>query len=357
MGFFVCEKSVRVLFRLSELRRNLESEQRAHSPLLAAGCFNDTQAIGRNPLKKVKVIVNPASGKGHGQRAVPVIKKEFDQSGLDYSLVMTEHPGHAMVLAQQAVEEGCDVVVAAGGDGTVNEVVNGLMLVKKFTGKTAAMGVLGVGRGNDFAYGAGIPHGLDEGMACILQNHRQRIDIGRIMVDDDTAPRFFANGIGIGFDAVVGFEAAKLKLTGFAAYAVAAVKTIFLYDKAPVIRLDIDGEVSDRPSLMVSVMNGRRMGGGFMMAPEASMSDGKFSLCLAGDANRRTIFGIMPRFMKGTQEGHPVIEMRLAEKLTVTALEHPLPAHADGETLCENGKRLDIELLKAQIEVICRKPV
>jgi len=303
-------------------------------------------------MNKVKVIVNPVSGKGHGLKAVPEIEARLTESGINFDLIMTEHPGHAMVLAQQAVEEGYDVVVAAGGDGTVNEVVNGLMLVKQFTGKTAALGVLCVGRGNDFAFGAGIPHDLNEGIDCLVQNRRRRIDIGRVMVDSDPSPRFFANGIGIGFDAVVGFEAAKLKLSGFLAYAVAAVKTIFLYDKAPVIRMQIDGEAKDSPSLMVSIMNGRRMGGGFLMAPDGDMGDGWLSLCLAGNANRRTIFSLLPRFMNGTQTGHPLIEMRLAEKITVEALEKPLPAHADGETLCEAGEKLAVELLTEQMEVI-----
>lgn len=305
-------------------------------------------------MKKVKVIVNPASGKGNGLKATPEIREQLTRAGIPFDLVMTKHPGHAMVLAQQAVEDMFDTVIAAGGDGTVNEVVNGLMLVKQFTGKTAALGVLCVGRGNDFAFGAGIPFDLDAGCRCLAQNHRRLIDVGRVLVDDDPAPRFFCNGIGIGFDAVVGFEAAKFKhISGFLSYAAGALKTIFLYDKAPVIGLNIDGDFREQASLMVSIMNGRRMGGGFLMAPEGDMGDGHFSLCIAGDAKRRTIFSVIPRFMKGTQAGHPVIEMRLAKHLTVTAMDAPLPAHADGETLCESGRNLTVELLPGQIEIVC----
>ena len=304
-------------------------------------------------MRRVKVIANPVSGKGFGLKSVPVIEEKLSNSNIDYDLILTEHQGHAMVLAQQAVEEGFNEVIAAGGDGTVNEVINGLMLVKQFTGKTAVLGVLSVGRGNDFAYGANIPKPLNKGFSCLMENRRQTIDVGRVMVDDNPSPRFFANGIGIGFDAVVGFEAAKLKLTGFPAYAVAALKTIFLYNEAPVIRLNVDGESKDIPSLMVSIMNGRRMGGGFMMAPDGDMGDGKFSLCIAGAANRRTILSLLPKFMKGSQESHSAIETRLAKKVTVEALDSPLPAHADGETLCERGERLVIELLPRQLEIIC----
>ena len=90
-----------------------------------------------------------------------------------------------------------------------------------------------------------------------------------------------------------------------------------------------------------------------MMAPSGDMKDGQFSLCIAGDANRRTILSLLPRFMKGTQEGHPVIEMRYAKKVMVEALHSPLPAHADGETLCEQGEKLVIEVLPKQLEILC----
>lgn len=305
-------------------------------------------------MKQVKVILNPASGKGHGLRAVNEIEQRLKGLNITYDLVKTQHPGHGISLTQEAVNDGFDTVIAAGGDGTVNEVANGLMLVKQFTGKTASMGVICVGRGNDFAFGANIPKDLASGFQCLADNHRRWIDVGRVVVDTNPAPRFFVNGIGIGFDAVVGFEAAKFKhISGFLGYAVAALKTIFLYDKAPMIHLLVDGKEIGRPSLMVSVMNGRRMGGGFLMAPEGDMSDGQFSICIAGDANRRTILALIPRFMKGTQSDHPIIEMLLAKKIQIKSKETSLPAHADGETLCEAGEVLDVEILPKQIEIIC----
>lgn len=305
-------------------------------------------------MKQVKVILNPASGKGNGLKSMHDIEQRLEGLNITYDLVKTQHPGHGIALTQQAVNEGFDTVIAAGGDGTVNEVANGLMLVKQFTGKTAAMGVICVGRGNDFSFGANIPKDLDSGFQCLKNNHRQWIDVGRVVVDTNPAPRFFVNGIGIGFDAVVGFEAAKFKhISGFLGYAVAALKTIFLYDQAPMIHLQVDGNEMDQPSLMISIMNGRRMGGGFLMAPDGDMSDGYFSICVAGDANRRTILAVIPRFMKGTQVGHPIIEMLLAKNIKVKSKDTSLPAHADGETLCEAGEALDIEILPKQIEIIC----
>jgi diacylglycerol kinase family enzyme len=159
--------------------------------------------------------------------------------------------------------------------------------------------------------------------------------------------------VGIGFDAVVGFEALKLKrLHGFPSYIVAALKTIFLYFQAPILRIEFDGQVLTQPALMVSIMNGRRLGGGFMMAPEGRTDDGLFDLTIADQVSRPAIFALLFRFMQGTQFGHPAIRSAQADRVTVTAERGSLPAHMDGETLCEAGESLHVELLPRALEVI-----
>ena len=307
--------------------------------------------------KRYRLVVNPTAGGGMASRVVPTIERMLREHGVTFDLVFTERPWHAAELARKAVQDGVDVVVAVGGDGTSNEVLNGLMRAKEAGVGTAALGVLCVGRGNDFAFGAGVPHALDEGCAALAADHRRTIDIGR--VDGESLPegRFFGNGIGIGFDAVVGFEAAKLKrLRGFLGYFVAALKTIFLYYRAPLTRIEYEGQTIEQKSLMVSVMNGRRLGGGFMMAPDARIDDGRFDLCIASQVSRLGILALIPRFMKGTQANRPSIKTWQTAQITVTALDGVLPAHADGETLCIEGKRLTMEVLPRRIEVLCRYP-
>jgi diacylglycerol kinase family enzyme len=142
------------------------------------------------------------------------------------------------------------------------------------------------------------------------------------------------------------------RLHGFASYIVAALKTIFLYFRAPMIRLEMDGQSSTLSALMVSIMNGRRMGGGFMMAPVAQTGDGWFDLCVARQVSRGRILLLIPRFMKGTQATHPAITTARAREVRVVAVEGVLPAHADGETLCVDGKELRLEVLPAQLDVI-----
>jgi len=299
------------------------------------------------------VIVNPTSGRGDGESSIPVIERCLRAAGLDFEIAVTTHPWHAADLAKQAVVEGFDVVASAGGDGTANEIINGLMQAKLAGQGKAALAVLTVGRGNDFAFSMGIPLELEAACQALIDNQRRRIDIGLVTGGLFSEGRYFGNGVGIGFDAVVGFEALKMKyLHGFASYIVAALKTIFLYFKAPQVQIDYDGKCITLPALMVSIMNGRRMGGGFMMAPEGLADDGVLDLIVAHEVSRPKIFALIGHFMRGTQAGHEAIQTDQVRNITVTALDGVLPAHADGETLCVDGTHLMIELLPNQIELI-----
>jgi len=300
-----------------------------------------------------KIIVNPVAGRGAGEHAIPLIEQTLRDYGLDFDLVRTGRPWHAAELAQQACTDGYDVVVAGGGDGTANEVLNGLMLAKQSGAPVAVMGVLCVGRGNDFAFGVGVPRGIADGCRVLAQGRRRVIDVGRVTGGLYPQGRYFGNGMGIGFDAVVGFVAAKMKrLTGFPSYIVAALKTIFLYYRAPVLCVEYDDGTLTLPALMVSVMNGRRMGGGFMMGPHARPDDGLFDLCVAQQVSRARIFALIPKFMNGTQFTHSAVRTARARRVVVTAIEGVLPAHADGETICTEGRKLAMELLPRQIEII-----
>jgi len=307
------------------------------------------------------VIVNPAAGHGTARARVPQIDALMRDAGLDYELVLTERPWHAADLAQAAAEAGVDVVVAAGGDGTANEVLNGLMRLP-LEARTTAMGVLCIGRGNDFAFGADIPTPLDEGIRTLAEGHRRTRDVGHV-VCGDAAGRYFGNGIGIGFDTVVGIEAGKLKrLRGFAGYVVAALKTTFLYYQAPLLTLEFDDAANghrntlELPALMVSVMNGRRMGGGFLMAPEGDPADGLFDLCIAREVGRLHILALVPHFMCGSQATQAPISTARTRCLDVTSHNGALPTHADGELLCTEARQLRVTILPDQIDVISRAP-
>jgi diacylglycerol kinase (ATP) len=303
--------------------------------------------------KRVKFIVNPIAGQGSGKLALPEIDRMAHENSIDFEIVSTEYPGHAIDLAHAAAVDGYDTVVAVGGDGTANEVLNGLMLAWNNGYRNTNMGIIGIGRGNDFAYGFGIPKGLQAGFQVIKQGNHSLMDVGKVVGGNYPQGRYFGNGVGIGFDAVVGFEAIKLThLHGFMNYIVAALRTIFLFFHAPLVRIDYDDKTITQPSLMVSIMNGRRMGGGFMMAPEARTDDGLMDLCIVGQLSRLGILTMIPRFMKGTQATQKQIKTGRAGMVHVVALNGVLPAHADGETICTAGSELKVEIIKQPIEIL-----
>jgi diacylglycerol kinase (ATP) len=308
-------------------------------------------------MSSTLLIVNPISGRGFASRSLPELEKTLKDNKIEYDLVLTERPWHAAELAEEGARKGYDAVVVASGDGTANEVLNGLMRAKLAGFDKTAMGQIAVGTGNDFAYGMNIPAGVQIGCKILAENHRRRVDVGLLKGGDFPEGRYFGNGVGIGFDAATGFVAAKIRWTrGLLLYLIAAIETIFIYYKTPTVHLTYDDKEMDISPLMLSIMNGRRMGGGFFFAPNGDPGDGTFDLCLARSASQLRVFGLIPYFMKGTQATQKEVTMTQARKVKVTAVEGTLPVHCDGETVCFEGKEITIELLPAQIEFISQKP-
>jgi diacylglycerol kinase (ATP) len=303
----------------------------------------------------IRYIVNPIAGQGAGKLIYPQIEHMMHEHSAVAEIISTQYPGHAIELSRKAATQNYEAVIAVGGDGTSNEVLNGLMQAYAQGYKTTKMGIIGIGRGNDFAFGHGIPVGLTQGFEVIMQGKSRSADVGLIRGGDYPEGRYFGNGIGIGFDAVVGFEALKLThLHGFMNYIVAAMRTIFLFYNAPLVRIEYDDQVITQASLMISIMNGRRMGGGFMMAPDAETDDGLLDFCIAGQMSRLRIMMMIPRFIKGTQAKSPLIKTGRANKIKVLALEGTLPTHADGETICTAGNELEVEIIKQPIKILTR---
>ena len=306
-------------------------------------------------MTRYKIIANPVSGSGAGSRAIPKIDSHLSELGLEYDLVKTEYRGHGIELTKAAISEGYDVIVASGGDGTVNEIINGLMEAKNEFGKVPAFGILGAGRGNDLAYSANVPHELDEAVQVLSENHRQKIDIGLVKGGNFPVGRFFGNCVGVGFDAVTTFEVSKMpRMGGFLSFLIAVLKTIFLYYKGPLLRIEYDDQEITQHCLMVSIMNGQRLGGGFWTAPTASLTDGLFDLCIAEEVSRRRILSLIPYFLRGTQGTQNEIIMAQSSRVVVSAEKGLIPAQTDGEILCVDGAHLEIEILPEQLEILCR---
>lgn len=319
--------------------------------------INSPYSISGVFILKYLIIVNPTSGRGYAEKMAPQIEELMQQHHLDFDLVRTTGPWHAADLAEQAArEKKYDVIVAASGDGTANEAVNGLMRARKAGFNHTAMSILPVGTGNDAAYSLGVPLELADAIQALANDKRRRLDVGHVRGGDYPDGRYFINGVGIGFDAAVGFVAVEIRWArGLLAYLIAVLQTAFLYYKAPTVEINFNGKTLTQPALMVSIMNGIRMGGGFFMAPKGNPTDGMMDLCVASHVGRLRIFGLVPYFLKGTQEGQAEILMEQTDKITVKAVKGVLPAHCDGETLCREGQELSVELIPAALDFIALK--
>ena len=307
-------------------------------------------------MNKYKIIANPAARSGSAIKSIPKLEQALLKYGIDYDLVKTNEPLHAIELTRQAIREGYDVVVAAGGDGTSNEVINGIMEAKNAGEGSAALGALCIGRGNDFAYSMNIPTDLDEGCQNLLEDHRRVIDVGRVSGGLHPEGRYFGNCVGIGFDAIATIEASKLALGGFLTYMVAVLRSVFLYYKGPKISMQYDGNELTQPTLMVSIMNGRRLGGGFWMAPDSKPDDGLFDLCIADEVSPLRILTLIPYFLRGTQATQKEIKTAQAARISIRAVDGSLPTQTDGEIISIEHDHLEIEIHPLQLEIICRPP-
>lgn len=306
--------------------------------------------------EKYKIILNPTAGKGLAGARAGEIESLLDARGMRHRIFMTTSEWHAAEMARDAASEGYDAVIAAGGDGTVNEVVNGLMLCAARGEKPPAFGVLSVGRGNDFSYGADIPSGLEDCVEALVLGDERPMDVGRVSGGLYPQGRYFGNGIGVGFDTIVGLEAAKMRhVHGFMAYVFGAARTFIMYPTAPEISLAVDGAQTplvSGPSHQISIMNGRRMGGTFFMAPHARNHDGLLELCMVGRMNRREMVELMLAYTKGSQAGHRKVVTGSGSRFSIEAPSGGLVCHADGETICTDGKSLLVECAPGALTLI-----
>ncbi len=318
-------------------------------------------ADGQRPAMQTLVIFNPYSGRGAGLRAKDRLCAALKRADLKFDMVETEHAGHAILLAQRARIGGYTTVVAAGGDGTISEVVNGLMRasLNGAAGSLAGtLGVLPIGSGNDFATMAGISRNLDQAAARLALAQLRIVDVGtaHYRVGDAWFDRYFNNNMGVGLEAAVILESNKiLKLRGMLLYATAAVRAL-IKQKSPYMNISWeleDGEVVDydKHTLMVSVGNSPRAGGGFYLTPDAKMDDHFLDVAIAKDISRLAVLALLPRAMFGKHTGHHAVTMLRVRGLTI-AIPEGAPVQMDGEIMAEKATEVQIGVLPQRLQVI-----
>ena len=302
-------------------------------------------------MKRMKVVLNPIAGRGRGARVESELQSALQEEGIEFDLERTARPGHAVELARQAVGDGFEIVVAAGGDGTMHEVVNGLMAASG-GGDTGTLGIIPIGSGSDFAHTVGVPPNLRAACHRLAHGQVQVVDVGQITMPGQ-AVRYFDNTLGIGFDGVVTVEARKVKwLRGMALYLPVVLKTVFLSLKVPRATIEYDGQTLTLPALMICVANGPREGGGFLVAPQAQPDDGLFDLCIAREVSRLAQLALIPHFIQGTHVNKEPVTMARAKRVTISSPDD-LVAHVDGEVLCTAGRQIECEIFPRRLRVWC----
>jgi diacylglycerol kinase (ATP) len=284
---------------------------------------------------QTKVIVNPVAGAYSTRRKWPIISRLLKRIGLSFDFEYTEGVGHAIELARAAASDGYRCLVAVGGDGTVNEVANGLLHA---TGAAkTALGVVSTGTGSDFVRSVGIPRRYTDACSCLASQRRLAIDVGVVEYQrgGKTLERFFVNAAGTGFDAAVVKETERLPkfFGGTVPYVAGLLRTLFVYKNKPVV-VKAGGEVESGRVLNVVVANGGYLGGGMHIVPQAELGDSLLDVAIIGDMGKLELLKELPKVYKGTHVNHPKFKVKKTANVTVESSE-PMLVYADGELLGE----------------------
>ncbi|MFA5629315.1 MAG: diacylglycerol kinase family protein [Dehalococcoidales bacterium] len=286
------------------------------------------------PLK-TKVIVNPVAGAKTTYRKWPLINELLQSGGIPFEYQYTEGIGHAIELAREATANGYSFVVAVGGDGTINEVANGIL--QSGDSSNATIGIISTGTGGDFIRTAGITRDYIQACNSICASNKRMIDVGVVEYHKDGKPhkRYFVNSAGVGFDAHAIEAASRLPkiFGGTVPYVLGLLKSVVSY-KNKSVNLCLEEECQDRRVLTVVMANGCYFGGGMCIAPTADIYDGFFDVVSVGDVNKLDLLKTFPKIYKGTHTTHPKVKVERASEVKINSAEKVV-IEADGEFLGE----------------------
>jgi len=296
--------------------------------------------------RPVSLFINPAAGRGRAGRRMPRIKDIFVAAGIEVNLHASRTVGDLENRVQAEVRAGADTVIVVGGDGSVHEAVNGIMLA----GKSARLGVIPSGTGNDFAKACAIPLDWEHASSLLVDRLEanqtpRRIDIGRMN------NRYFANGAGVGFDAKVTSVARSYQWPiGDFVYLFAIFRCMIDGIATPDMTISTDELQWSGPVTLANVSNGPWIGGMFHIAPMADNSDGKLELVIVGPVSRLRIMSLLPKLIRGKHMQETELSHVSTTRIRIKASAE-VPSHLDGEVQTPTTT-FDIELLPAALDLL-----
>ncbi|MFO0801521.1 MAG: diacylglycerol kinase family protein [Gemmataceae bacterium] len=288
------------------------------------------------------MIYNPAAGRGRAERWLHDARDSL--GGIE--LMPTSRAGHATELAREAADRGFAKVIAAGGDGTVHEVANGLL---QSGNRDAVFSTWPIGSANDYAYTLGMQQWWKRRSepTAVLE-----VDVGRITASG--REQFYVNALGIGFNGMVTLESRGIRgLTGVPLYTWAFLKAMVKHFRTPPLRVRFDERETNGPTLALTINLAQREGG-FPITPRADLTDGHFDYLHATKLRRWHLVRYLPAMIRGTlPEDHPLLHTGRAARITAAA-DEPLCIHADGEFFCtpaDGIREVTIEVLPKRLKV------
>ncbi len=297
-------------------------------------------AAGEKPL----LVVNPAAAGGRLGRDWPRLETRLRELGLDADVALTRAPGHATDITAEAATQGRELVVAVGGDGTTDEVIQGLRQAGR-----GALGILPLGTGNDAAAGVGIPLDLESATRALLEGFRRRADLMQI------GDHAVLNAIGIGLLGDINLRAVRLKkVRGFAGYLVAATASLFGFS-TPEVTLKTPSSEYHGPMTILALHGGPTTGGGFALAPGADPFDGQLDACLVTELAGLKRPARLIAALRGTLNRAPEARL-LRDPWLELEFDEPLACHLDGNATVLQPPTVRIEVVPGALEVVVPAP-
>lgn len=303
--------------------------------------------------EELLLLANPASGSGAGARTLPRLEVALRDAGIPHRTWVTEAAGDGFRLGRRAAEEGVQRVLCVGGDGTIHEVVNGLLAAG---GQLPEVGVMPLGTGNDFYRIVGAPKDIAGVIGVLRHGQVRRVDVGRVSWDGQE--RFFVNLMGVGLDVEVLLRRERVRwLSGMAQYLAALATAIVRYRPIEVEVEVEDAEPIREPTMLSAVTVGPSVGGGFMLNPTAEADDGFLDLCFIRRLSLLQVLRYVPRVIRGSHEGLDGFHFRRFKRARFAAKGgRPLPFELDGELMPASSTPIEISVLPGALGVLVPGP-
>jgi len=268
-------------------------------------------------------IVNPVAGKGKALALIPVIQQYCEEKKLAYEVIITKYPGHATEIAKNQSSFQTTRFYSVGGDGTLNEVLNGM------AGSGSSLACIPSGSGNDFIKSVTSLAELKQLIRATINGTERLIDYAKVN------ERCFLNSASVGFDAEVVYQRGHFKklpfISGKMAYVLGILASIIICSNHH-MEITLDGKTISEKTLLVAIGNGRYYGGGMLALPEADIEDGLLEICHVGKASRLKILRLFPKYMKGLHGSIEEVSFYRSKKVKIS-LDKPLPMNIDGELI------------------------